>query len=54
MYRISGQAFLEAFAQLPPSPTLLDSVAARLATGQLYEEPVADPPLVAAIEPIDG
>jgi hypothetical protein len=31
LYRIGGTAFLEAFAQLPPSPTLLDSVAARLA-----------------------
>jgi MFS family permease len=32
LYRIGGTAFLEAFAQLPPSPSLLDSVNARLAT----------------------
>jgi MFS family permease len=35
LYRIGGEAFLEAFAQLPPSPSLLDSVAARLAVSQL-------------------
>jgi hypothetical protein len=34
LYRIGGNAFLDAFAQLPPSPSLLDSVAARLATGR--------------------
>jgi MFS family permease len=34
LYRIGGTAFLDAFAQLPPSPSLLDSVAARLATGR--------------------
>lgn len=38
LYRIGGTAFLEAFAQLPPSPTLLDSVAARLAANQLYDD----------------
>jgi hypothetical protein len=37
LYRIGGETFLEAFAQLPPSPSLLDSVAARLATGRLDE-----------------
>jgi hypothetical protein len=42
LYRIGGTAFLEAFAQLPPSPSLLDSVAARLATGRL-DEPVVTP-----------
>jgi hypothetical protein len=35
LYRIGGEAFLEAFAQLPPSPSLLDSVAARLAVSRL-------------------
>jgi MFS family permease len=35
LYRIGGEAFLEAFAQLPPSPSLLDSVAARIAVSQL-------------------
>jgi MFS family permease len=35
IYRIGGEAFLEAFAQLPPSPSLLDSVAARLAVSTL-------------------
>ncbi|HEY3924868.1 MAG TPA: cyclic nucleotide-binding domain-containing protein [Acidothermaceae bacterium] len=35
IYRIGGEAFLEAFAQLPPSPSLLDSVAARLAVSRL-------------------
>jgi hypothetical protein len=35
LYRIGGAAFLEAFAQLPPSPSLLDSVASRLATSRL-------------------
>ena len=35
LYRIGGAAFLDAFTQLPPSPSLLDSVAARIATGQL-------------------
>jgi hypothetical protein len=38
LYRIAGTAFLEAFAQLPPSPTLLDSVAARLASSQLESD----------------
>jgi hypothetical protein len=38
LYQIGGTAFLEAFAQLPPSPTLLDSVAARLESGQRYED----------------
>jgi Cyclic nucleotide-binding domain/Major Facilitator Superfamily len=38
LYRIGGETFLEAFAQLPPSPSLLDSVAARLATGHVDDE----------------
>jgi hypothetical protein len=39
LYRIGGEAFLEAFAQLPPSPSLLDSVAARLAVSRLDAGP---------------
>jgi CRP-like cAMP-binding protein len=35
LYRISGDTFLEAFAQLPPSPSMLDSVSSRLANGRL-------------------
>jgi CRP-like cAMP-binding protein len=42
LYRIGGTEFLEAFAQLPPSPTLLDSVAARLAASQLYSNDRAE------------
>jgi len=44
LYRIGGGAFLEAFAQLPPSPTLLDSVAARLAANQDWDDPSDAPP----------
>lgn len=35
VYRIGGEAFLEAFAQLAPSATLLDSVAARMASSRV-------------------
>ena len=38
LYRIGGAAFLEAFAQLPPSATLLDSVSARLATSRQFAD----------------
>jgi CRP-like cAMP-binding protein len=48
LYRIGGQAFLEAFAQLPPSPTLLDSVSARLATNQMGGAVIADQPAPAS------
>ena len=41
---VEDVSFLEAFAQLPPSPTLLDSVAARLATNQDWDEPAEASP----------